>query len=392
MSDTYLTPTMVTREALRILHQKLNFIGNIALQYDDSFAKSGAKIGSALKIRQPVQYTVRSGASMALQDITETSSTLTVATQKGIDFDYTSAEWTLSIDDFSSRYLEPAMSVLAAVIESDALAMYKSVYNQVNNNGSAATFDNILEAAQKLTNGLAPRDNMRVVCLGSQANRDIINANKGLFNDSGIISKQFREGLVGRTGGFDFYENTLMPRQLTGSDNSAYRYASNVGGNVLTVATGTGTLKQGDIVTIAGVNRCHPETKTDTGILQQFVVVTDTATTATSVTVSPAMVTTGATQNVIATPAASALITKIGGVTATYDVNLAFHKEAFAIAFADLVMPKGVHQAAREVMDGISLRFVSDYDATNDRFLCRFDVLYGYLAVRPEIAVRIATN
>src|SRR5574340_777429 len=119
MTQTLLTPTAVTREALRVLHQKLNFITNINTSYDDSYAKTGAKIGDSLKIRLPNQYTVRTGAPISTQDVEESSVTLQVATQKGVDVTFTSAELTMSLDDFSKRILEPAMAVLAANIEAD---------------------------------------------------------------------------------------------------------------------------------------------------------------------------------------------------------------------------------------------------------------------------------
>jgi len=127
MANNLLTPTAVTR------HQKLNFVGNIVREYDDSYAKSGAKIGDSLKIRLPNQYMVRSGATLSAQDTTETSTTLQVATQKGVDLNFSSVDLTLSLDDFSSRILEPAMSVLAANVEYDALSMYKDVSNSVWN-------------------------------------------------------------------------------------------------------------------------------------------------------------------------------------------------------------------------------------------------------------------
>src|SRR5262245_50088885 len=114
MANTILTPTAVTRKALQVLHQKLTFVGNINRQYDDSYAKSGAKIGATLKIRLPNQYTVRTGAAMVTNDTTETSVDLVVATQKGVDLNFTSVDLTLSLDDFSNRILEPAMAVLAA--------------------------------------------------------------------------------------------------------------------------------------------------------------------------------------------------------------------------------------------------------------------------------------
>ena len=140
MPNTILTPTAVTREALRILHQKLNFVGNVNRSYDDSFAKTGAKIGDSLKIRLPNEYTVRTGATLSAQDTAESSVTLQVATQKGVDLNFTSVDLTLSLDDFSKRILDPAMSVLAANIEADALSMMLDVYNNVNGIGSAITF------------------------------------------------------------------------------------------------------------------------------------------------------------------------------------------------------------------------------------------------------------
>src|SRR5215470_4868712 len=133
MANTILTPTQVTREALRILHQKLRFVGSISRQYDDSYAKKGAKIGDTLKIRLPNQYTVRTGPTLSAQDTTESSVSLQIATQKGVDLNFTSADLTLSLDDFGKRVLNPAMAVLAAAIESDALSMRRDVNNQVNN-------------------------------------------------------------------------------------------------------------------------------------------------------------------------------------------------------------------------------------------------------------------
>ena len=180
MPNSILTPTAVTREALRVLHQKLNFVGSITRDYDDSFAKSGAKIGDSLKIRLPNQYTVRSGATLSVQDTTETSVTLQVATQKGVDLNFTSTDLTLSLDDFSKRIIEPAMSVLAANIEYDAMSMYKDVYQSVWNGGSAVTLAKVLAGRKILQDALAPL-NSRTANLNTQDNVDLVDSLKGLF-------------------------------------------------------------------------------------------------------------------------------------------------------------------------------------------------------------------
>lgn len=268
MANTILTPTAVTREALRILHQKLNFIGNINKQYDDSFAKTGAKIGDTLKIRLPNQYVVRTGATLVAQDTVETSTSLQVATQKGVDLNFTAVDLTLSLDDFSSRILEPAMAVLAANIEADALSMSLDVYNNVNNIGSTLTMNKLMTGRKVLNDNLAPMDDNRTALLNTQDNVDLVDALKGLFQDSNAISKQYKEGMMGRTAGFDFYENTLVPTQTTGTALSATTYTVNGAGQTgsgVIIATGATTFKRGDIITFAGCNRVHPETKVDTG-------------------------------------------------------------------------------------------------------------------------------
>ena len=85
MANSLLSPTAVTREALRVLHQKLNFVGSITREYDDSFARQGAKVGDTLKVRLPNQYVVRTGSTLAAQDTTASSVELKVPTQKGVD-------------------------------------------------------------------------------------------------------------------------------------------------------------------------------------------------------------------------------------------------------------------------------------------------------------------
>lgn len=398
MANSILTPTAVTREALRILHQKLNFIGNVKREYDDSFAKTGAKIGDSLKIRLPNQYTVRTGATLSTQDTSEISTTLQVATQKGVDLNFTSVDLTLSLDDFSKRILEPAMSVLAANIEADALSMALDVYNNVNNIGSAISFNKLMTARKVLNDSLAPIDNNRNVLLNTQDNVDLIDALKGLFQDSTAISKQYREGSMGRTGGFDFYENTLLATQTTGSAAASTGYTVNGavttnGSTSVVLATGSTTFKKGDVVTFVGCNRVHPETKADTGVLQQFVVTADYAGGAGTMSISPAIYTSGGRQNVVAAGIANGVaVAKVGAANGVYKPSLAFHSDAFAFATADLVMPQGVDFAAREVMDGISMRVVRQYDINNDKFPTRLDVLYGYKTIRPELACRILSN
>jgi len=403
MANTLLTPTAVTREALRILHQKLNFIGTINRQYDKSFAKDGAKIGSSLKIRLPNEYTVRSGRVLSTQATTESSVTLTVGTQKGVDVSFTSDELTLSLDDFSSRILKPAMSVLAANIESDAMSMYKDIYNEISDVGAAATVALVLKNSKRLTDFLAPSSD-RCLNLGTTESADLIAALAGQYNPTGQLSEQFREGMVqNQFLGFQkVYENTLWPIHTTGTDDGTGDYLINGAGQsgaTLTIDTGAGTWKKGDIFNIDSVFSVHPETKASTGTLKQFVVTADAGVSATSLSISPAIVTSGATQNVNAGPGDDAKLNKqesdastAVAASADYQISMGYHKDAFAFVTADLEMPSGVDFASRQVLDGVSMRIVRDYDINNDAFPCRIDVLYGYKTIRAPLACRLGLN
>lgn len=392
MANSILSPTAVTREALRILHQKCNFIGAINRQYDDSFARNGARIGDTLKIRLPNQYTVRDGAELSAQDTTEASTTLQVATQKGVDMNFSSAELTLSLDDFSKRVLEPAIGVLAAAIEADALSMRKDVFQQVDNQGQALTFAKLLAGRKKLEDALTP-PGARSALLNTTDNADLVDALKGLFHDDDGISKQYREGSMGRTAGFDFYENTHLAAQARGGANGGYLVnGAGQTGSAITVDGGSGSINAGETLTIAGVFSVHPETKASTGVLQQFVVTADHAGGAGAIAVSPAIVTSGAGRTVSGSPADNAAVSISGTANQAYGQSLLFHEDAFTFATADLHMPKGVDWAAREVYDGISMRVVRQYDINNDKFPCRIDVMYGFKTLRPQLACRLACN
>jgi len=406
MANSNLTPTEVTREALRILHSKLNFVGTVNREYDSSFGKSGAKIGDSLKIRLPNQYTIRTGAALSSQDVTESSVTLQVATQKGVDTTWTSDDLSLDIDNFGKRILEPAMSVLAANIESDAMSMFKDVSNNVTDVGATITASDVMTASKVLTDNLAPYDN-RCLNLNTQDNLDLVDALKGLYNDQTNVSKNYREGRVAsNTFGFsEIMENSLWGQHTTGTDDGTGDYLVNDSGTIaegstsITTDTGAGTYLVGDIFYFASVFAVHPETKSTLTKLKEFTVTANSGTSATTISFSPAMYSSGAKQNVSAMPANNAALHKNESdqstdiaASADFGVSMAYHKDAFCFATADLVMPKGVDFAAREVVDGISMRIVRDYSISADTFPTRIDVLYGYKTIRPELACRIHMN
>jgi hypothetical protein len=392
MANTILTMDVITKEALRILHQKLTFLGTINRQYDKSFAQTGAKAGNSIRIRKPNQYSVSRGPTLAAQDVVEESLTLEIKPQFQVGMNFSALDLTLSIDDFSRRFIAPAVSTMAANIEAEVLAdMVKTVPYRVGDPAAAPTLRSFLLGEKSLSDALAPAGD-RFALLSTSAQVELIDALKGLFNDSSQVSKQYRDGRMGRTAGLDFSSSTHMNATQRGTANGSYLVnGAGQSGSSLVVDTGTGTIKAGDTFTIAGVNRVHPETKASMGVLQQFTATEDYAGGAGTIGIFPAIhgpLSEGR-QNVSALPADNAAITVAGTASAIEGTSLVYHKDAFTFATADLHLPGGQDMASRQVYEGISMRLVRDYVINDDTFPCRLDVLGAWGPLRPEHAVQI---
>lgn len=419
MANTLSVIDMVTREALRIAHEKLTFIGTIDRSYDSSYAKSGAKIGDTLRVRNPNQYVRRTGSRvMDVQDQEESTQSVTVATQDGVDMKFNSAELSLSIDELSRRYIEPATSVLVSGIESDVLqGVTKDVYNNTGTTAEivgATDLDAVSQARAKLNQQLAPKDNNRCVQLDSVTMAAVVNgASSGtlaLFNPAADISKAFREGYIGRNAMATWYENDRTYAHTNSSDadvvwavDDATRlaaYTDSVGLSTLNFdAQGTVAQTAGTTFTIADLYDCHPETKAKYAHLKQFTVTSGgtVAGNQSDIGFSPTIRTGGAKQNCWISGGSASIADLENNVTVMYGAgsslvyqsNLMYHKEAFTFVTADLPIMDDAIRCVRRMQDGLSIRCWQGSDIRNDELLLRLDILYGWKTLRPEWACRI---
>jgi len=411
MANSIVTPQWITRESLRILHQKTNFIGRVNRQYDDRFVVAGAKVGTTLSVRLPNKYIIRSGAPISAQNTVERFVNLPVATQKGVDTNFSSVELTMQVDDFAERILKPAVARLAANIEADALTMVKSTYNTVGAYNTTVGFNTLAAANRILDDQLAPRDGLRTLTLGTQGVRDFMTDTKGLFHAGKALDEQFLEGELDNVLGFDTFSNSLVVPYTVGAWGASTPVMINSGspqgqtgvGNAYVAtqtisttgwASGASTLNAGDVITIAGVFAVHDETKANLGYLKQFVVTTTTSDVTgamATLPISPAIIAGGAYQNVSNLPAINSAIVVFAPASSIVAQNIAFHRDAFIFASADLILPGSINKeefAEREEFEGISLRVVRRFDINNDFMPCRIDVLYGYVPALIETSVR----
>jgi len=398
MSNSILTIDMITRKALEILENNLVLTRNVNRQYDDSFAVEGAKIGSTLRIRLPDRALVTDGAALQVQDDNEQYTTLTVASQKHIGVNFTSAELTMQLDDFAERVLKPRISQLASSIDADVANSYKAVYSSVGTPGTTPSTSLVLLQAQQKLNENAAVMSPRYATVNPAANAGLVEGMKGLFNPTDTISRQFKNGMMGM-GVLGFEEINMsqsIKQHTTGAWGTTITVTSTVAteGQATLGISFTGSSKTwnvGDVFTIANVYAVNPQTRESTGSLQQFTVTAAaTGSSTATLSISPAIYTSA---NALATvdsfPQASAVVTMLGSASSQYAQNLVYHKDAITFATADLLLPQGVDMASRQVHNGISMRVVRQYDINNDRLPCRIDVLYGYSTIRPAMACRI---
>jgi len=412
LANTLLTPTIITKEALRVLENNLVAAKYVNREPEVIGELTGPrKIGDSITVRKPNRFTVRSGVTYSAQDVTETSAIVQLATQIGVDFEFGAKELTLTIDQFSKRYLIPAMATLANKIDLDILAQYAVIANQVGTPATTpATFAAILDVAKKLDICSVPRDELRQLVVDANANAALADALKGLFNPGSQISETIKKGMIAsQLGGFNgVYMDQNIPIHTVGplggtpvvsgaSQGILVGYADYT--DLLTsgwTAAAAVRLNRGDVITLALVYGVNPQSRQSTGVLQQFACssitegnVSSDGSGVATIRIRPAIIAGGPYQNVTVRPAASAAVTVTGTAATAYPINLGFHRDAMCLVSVPFEMPKGVDFAAQETYKGITMSIVRWFDGTNHKFPCRVDVLYGVKVLYPELACRL---
>lgn len=410
MANTTLTADKVAKAALAILENELGVVNTMYRAHQEEFSENvnGYKPGDTIRIRRPADFTVRSGATLSTQDVIEGYTQLTVDQQIGVDFQFTSTELTLKIEDLATRVIKPAMSSIVNYMANDVLStMYKGIYHWVGTPGNTlSTFAGFAKGPERMDLVSVPQDG-RYATLNPQDNWGLIGSQTALYIQDAAKSA-YRQGELGNLAGVETMMSQVTPSHTVGplggtplingaSQNVTYDTAKNTWTQSLITdgwtAAAASRLKQGDVFTIANVFIVNPKTKASTGVLQQFVVTADVSSDAggnLTATISPPIITSGPHQTVNAAPADNAAITVLGTASTTYRQNLFYHKNAMALAIVPMEMPQAAYGGARESYKNISCRVIPIYDGTNDISKWRLDLLYGRKLIDPRLAVRLS--
>lgn len=411
MTQTLVTADIIAKEALIIPDNDLEVLNTFYRAHESEFDKkvNGYSVGESISIRRPHDPTVRSGEVMDVKEIQEGKVTLTVDQVRGHDFRLSQVERQMKIEDLGERVIRPAMINILNEIVRDCLdVQYKRIYNWVGTPGQRIdAFTDFSKAPERLDEMLVPQT-MRVGVLSPNDNWGVIGAQTALYN-GGLVSNAYTDGSLGRLAGVKTYSTALVPTHTNGtwagsplvrgaSQNVTYDTAKNTWTQTLITDgwTGSVTITEGSVFTIADCYMVNPRTKARTNILQNFVVCANvtadaSSSNATSLTISPPIITSGPHQTVeFTSDMDDNVITPFGSASTGYRQNMVFHKNTTALAIVPMEMPEGTVGGSRQSKNGISVRVLPVYDGVNNISAWRMDVMYARKVVDPRLATRVS--
>lgn len=403
MSNTLVTCSILAKEALAVLENMLTFASNVNRDWEDEFLsnqKRGYSPGATINIKKPPRYQYRSGRVAVPQGTVESTVPLTLS-QGGTDLNFTGFERTVSLQQMESK-LQAAMATVANEVDRQGCALaHFATFNTIGTPGTLPTTQALALAAitglnQRLDEMAAPRDRQRALIMNPALNGAAIQGFAGLFNAQSTLERQFQKGMMVDSLGLSYAMDQNVDTHTNGTANVTTNTVNGAGqqGAAITVNALNGTIPKGSKITFANVFAVNPQSRISTGVLAQFVLTADAANAAVTINISPAIVNSGAFQNVSVSPANAAGITIFGVASGSFNTNVAFHKDAFTLAMVPMYAPpggKGVIDVAQESYKGMNLKVTEFYDGVNDNYIMRFDVLFGWAATYPELACIYAT-
>jgi len=401
MSNTLVTCGIVAKEGLAILENMLGFSANVNRDWEEEFTGNmgrGYAPGNTINIKKPPRYTYRAGRVAVPQSTVETTIPL-VLSQGGTDLNFTSNERTLSLTKLENK-IQAAMATVANEVDRQGLQLaHDTVFNALNPtyalpNTQALAVGAVTAMNQRMDEMAAPRDKQRALSLSPALNSNFITGLAGLFNSAPAISKQYASGTMVDSLGLTYHMDQNIATHTNGAGTASNVAGANqVGSNITVAATGAGTITKGTIITFVGCNAVNPQSRQSTGQLAQFIITADVPVGSTTLPISPAIVTTGAFQNVTASPTNTQAFVIFGAASTSYTCSVGYHKDAFTLASVPMWMPpsgKGVIDVAQETYKGITMKVTEFYDGINDNSIMRLDVLFGFASCYPELAVKYA--
>lgn len=414
VNNRLLTDDIIAKEALRLLKNELVAAPLVYRSVEKVFGK----VGDTISLKKPFRAKTASGRTLVKQPMVDVTIPFQINNHRHFGLEITQRDRTLSLQNFSERYLKSGITQLANSIDKSIfdVAAYKGFFSSVVGGSAIATKDLLVAKARQTMVGV-PDDGMRRAILNPLDAADISDATSKVFNEA-MVKESIQKGYMGPLAGYDVFESNNLSSYTVGAGWTGTVVVDGAGQTGASLdlkgfgTAGTALLKKGDMFTIAGVYEINPQNYTSTGKLQVFVVtadanITGTTTKVATVSISPSIndgslttvdaegtsISLAAYQNVSDKPADAAGITVVGTAGSTYRQNILFHRDAIGLAMVDLELPQSavVKARVRDEDAGLSMSMTGAYDINNHTEITRVDVVWGVDVIYPELLHRLVS-
>lgn len=407
--NNLLTDDVIAKEALRLLKNNLVMAKCVYRNYEKTFGK----VGDTIRLKLPYRVKSASGRVLQKQPMVDQTIPFKIDYQEHVGLEFTVKDKTLSIQQFSERYLKSGMIQIANKIDRSLTMTLKKAFHTSGTPGvRPGKYIDFANAAAKQTTYAVPNDGMRHAVIDPFTCASLSDEVTKLFKES-MVEMAYKKGYRGEVSEYKTYESQNLPKHTVGNYSGTPLVAGTItNGDTITTdgwtASVTGLLKAGDVITFGGVFGVNPQNYETTGLLQEFVVLEDVDSDAgglATIKVSPSLndgtatttnadgdtISLKAYQNVTALPADNAPITVLGTANTTYEQNYLFHRDAIALAMIDLELPQSavVKARAADPETGLSLLMTAAYDINEQSEITRIDAVWGADMIYPELALRL---
>ena len=348
MSNTFLTPEIVAKEALMVLTGNLVMADLVHRDYSDEFVS----VGDTVSIRKPAKFVAKNFTGTTVpQDITEGSVSVKLDRFRDVTVAVNAKQLSLDIADFSKQVVEPAMQAIAQAIDQDLLAVAVSAAG--NSLKSQGQLSDIAAMAKHLDLKKAPIQNRSLVMSPEHKYRyaladQLSNASYAGDNET------LRDALLGRVYTLETYMDQNAPDTTAAEPGNAtaFQLTGDVGSNQVTVSDLQGTIQAGDGFILDGY-------------LYRF--------------------TQGGNGELTIDQPLAASVDGVAAMPVNAPHSVAFHRNGLALVTRNLALPMGASNAAYASAGGLGVRVVYDYDSATKTDKISFDVIYGIQALDPDL-------
>lgn len=369
MANVLLTPSIIARESLLVLQNNLVLGGLVHKDYSAEFAN----VGDTITVRKPATFVVDEfdGVSITVQDAKESGIPVKMDKHLDLSFRVTSKDLSLNIVNFSEQFIAPAMRAFAQDVDSRIAGLYADIPYVTGTAGTTPNSVSSITGVRKVLNDNKVPLQGRNLVLDTAADAKLLELDTFNRVDASGTADALKEAQLGRKMGFDIYMDQNIKKHNNGtleaSTDPTIAAAVDAGGTAATLkdTSLTGTIKKGDIFTVAGDE-------------QTYVVTADATAAGNAVSIAfyPAAKTGWA---------ANAVVTLVD----SHAANLAFYRNAFCMVTRQLSLPMGNQNASYINYNGLGLRVVMGYDMQSKSDIVSIDLLCGFKTLTPELACRL---